>query len=173
MRVRHEPVGEGRDRRRRSRVSFAAAERAFDVVASATALVLLSPLFAAIALAIRRDSPGPVFFRQPRAGLHGRPFEFLKFRTMHVDNDDSAHQDYVCRLIENGEMACADENGSAGLQAGRRPARHARRPLSAQVEPGRAAAVHQRAARRHEHGRPAAGPRLRGGRLPATGTAGV
>jgi exopolysaccharide biosynthesis polyprenyl glycosylphosphotransferase len=115
MRVSHEPAwGRGATATGAPRSSGAAAvERAFDVVASAAALVLLSPLFAAIALAIRRDSPGPVFFRQQRVGLHGRPFEFLKFRTMKVDSDDSAHQAYVCRLIERGEMACVDENGAA------------------------------------------------------------
>jgi exopolysaccharide biosynthesis polyprenyl glycosylphosphotransferase len=47
------------------------------------ALVTLSPLLAVIAVAIKLDSPGPVFFRQRRVGVHGRPFTLLKFRTMH------------------------------------------------------------------------------------------
>ena len=58
------------------------AKRAFDLVLSALALLLLAPLLAVIALWIRFDSPGPVFFRQERVGLHGRPFRIHKFRTM-------------------------------------------------------------------------------------------
>lgn len=60
-------------------------KRLFDVIVSALALVLLAPLLAAVALAIRLDSPGPVFFRQERVGRHGVPFRIHKFRTMFVD----------------------------------------------------------------------------------------
>jgi len=59
--------------------------RIVDVVVSALLLVALSPLFALIALAIKWSSPGVVLFRQIRCGLHGRPFVFLKFRTMRED----------------------------------------------------------------------------------------
>jgi exopolysaccharide biosynthesis polyprenyl glycosylphosphotransferase len=61
------------------------AKRVFDVIGSGLALVLLSPMFAAVALAIRLESPGPVFFRQRRSGLNGRVFDMLKFRSMYVD----------------------------------------------------------------------------------------
>jgi exopolysaccharide biosynthesis polyprenyl glycosylphosphotransferase len=57
-------------------------KRVFDIVVSSMLLVLLLPLMALIALLIRSDSPGPVLFRQRRAGLEGRPFTVLKFRTM-------------------------------------------------------------------------------------------
>jgi lipopolysaccharide/colanic/teichoic acid biosynthesis glycosyltransferase len=60
-------------------------KRALDVLVSGCALVLLCPLFALIALAIRLDTPGPVIFRQWRAGRGGRPFVFFKFRSMSVD----------------------------------------------------------------------------------------
>ncbi len=60
------------------------AKRAFDLLASATALVLLSPVLIAVAVAIRRDSAGPVFFKQRRVGLNGREFDFYKFRSMRV-----------------------------------------------------------------------------------------
>jgi exopolysaccharide biosynthesis polyprenyl glycosylphosphotransferase len=63
-------------------------KRAFDLVLATVGLLLLAPLFLAIALAVRRSSPGPVFFRQPRVGKDERLFELLKFRTMRV-NDDS------------------------------------------------------------------------------------
>jgi exopolysaccharide biosynthesis polyprenyl glycosylphosphotransferase len=59
------------------------AKRAFDLVASAAALVVLSPLFLAIAAAVKLDSPGPVLFRQRRVGLAGRIFTVYKFRSMH------------------------------------------------------------------------------------------
>ena len=48
-------------------------------------MILLSPVLLAIAIAIVLDDRGPVFFRQPRVGLHGRPFMVYKFRTMHLD----------------------------------------------------------------------------------------
>ena len=60
-------------------------KRAFDIVVSATALVLLSPVLVACAVAIKLDTPGPVFFRQRRVGKDDRRFEVLKFRSMYVD----------------------------------------------------------------------------------------
>jgi exopolysaccharide biosynthesis polyprenyl glycosylphosphotransferase len=62
-----------------------AAKRVFDVVVAGTLLAVLSPVFAAIAVAIRTTSPGPVMFRQLRTGQHGRPFRIYKFRTMSLD----------------------------------------------------------------------------------------
>jgi len=58
------------------------AKRAIDISFAASALVVLSPLIALIALAIRIDMGSPVLFRQIRPGLHGRPFTLVKFRTM-------------------------------------------------------------------------------------------
>ena len=57
-------------------------KRGFDVVAAALGLVLLTPLLLGIALWIKLDSPGPVFFRQVRVGRYGKPFRIFKFRTM-------------------------------------------------------------------------------------------
>lgn len=62
-----------------------AAKRLFDVLVSACVLVALSPALFAVAVAIKLDSPGPVFFRQWRVGRNGRPFRMLKFRSMHRD----------------------------------------------------------------------------------------
>ncbi len=56
--------------------------RALDIVVSALALALSAPVLAAAAVAIRLESPGPVLYRQQRAGMHGRPFQVLKLRTM-------------------------------------------------------------------------------------------
>ena len=58
------------------------AKRAFDVLAASIGLLVLLPVFAVVALAIKIDSPGPVFFRQERVGRHGILFRILKFRTM-------------------------------------------------------------------------------------------
>ena len=63
-----------------------AIKRAFDLAASGIGLLLLSPLLLALAAWIRLDSPGPVFFRQERIGLRGRPFRIYKFRSMRVDH---------------------------------------------------------------------------------------
>ncbi len=59
--------------------------RTLELVMAGLLLLVLSPLLVAIAIAIKLDSPGPVLFRQLRCGLHGRPFTFLKFRSMRVD----------------------------------------------------------------------------------------
>jgi len=59
-------------------------KRVFDLFASSVLLVLLSPLFAAIALFIKLSSRGPVFFRQERVGFNKRPFIMYKFRTMYL-----------------------------------------------------------------------------------------
>ena len=59
------------------------AKRLFDVIIAATALLLLAPLLLCLAVAIKLDSPGPVFFRQQRVGRFGVPFSIHKFRTMH------------------------------------------------------------------------------------------
>jgi len=59
------------------------AKRLFDVAVAALALLLLSPLLLLVALAVKLDTPGPVFYRQERVGRHGVPFRIHKFRTMH------------------------------------------------------------------------------------------
>jgi exopolysaccharide biosynthesis polyprenyl glycosylphosphotransferase len=61
------------------------AKRLFDIAASATALLLLSPLFLIVALLIRLDSKGPIFFSQSRVGKQGQKFRFWKFRSMSID----------------------------------------------------------------------------------------
>jgi Undecaprenyl-phosphate glucose phosphotransferase len=65
-------------------------KRTLDLAISGTALVLLSPVCAAIALAIRLSDGGPVLYRQRRMGLDGRPFDIVKFRSMIVDAEESS-----------------------------------------------------------------------------------
>jgi lipopolysaccharide/colanic/teichoic acid biosynthesis glycosyltransferase len=77
-------------------------KRVIDVLGSAFLLLVLSPLLAIIALAIKLTSKGPVIFRQERLGQFGSRFRCLKFRTMYVNNDPKIHQEYVQRFI-NGQ----------------------------------------------------------------------
>ena len=67
------------------RRSSQVAKRALDVTLSTLLIVLLAPLIAAVAVAIRVESPGPVFFRQPRPGRGRKTFDMLKFRSMYED----------------------------------------------------------------------------------------
>lgn len=67
-------------------------KRLFDWLASGLGLVLLSPVLFLIALAVKLDSPGPVFFRQERVGQYGKPFRIHKFRTMVTDAESRGLQ---------------------------------------------------------------------------------
>ena len=66
------------------------AKRALDLVLSVVLLTLGAPFFLIPAILIKRESPGPVFFRQMRIGKDGEPFEMIKFRTMHIEADSEA-----------------------------------------------------------------------------------
>lgn len=85
-----------RDSGRRSLLGI---KRVMDVVGSALALIMCSPLFLLAALAIKVTSKGPVLFKQQRVGYHGRRFTFLKFRSMRIGNDPGVHREYVTKLI--------------------------------------------------------------------------
>jgi lipopolysaccharide/colanic/teichoic acid biosynthesis glycosyltransferase len=74
-------------------------KRGIDIVGSGTLLLILSPVLAAIALAIKLTSKGPVVFKQERLGQFGVRFKCLKFRTMYTGNDPKVHRDYVQRFI--------------------------------------------------------------------------
>ncbi|MGB9513923.1 MAG: sugar transferase [Candidatus Acidiferrum sp.] len=87
-------------------------KRVIDVFGSLLALIVLSPLFAIIALAIKWTSDGPVLFVQERLGQHGKKFRFLKFRSMRTDCDSKIHQEYVTRFIA-GDASLAEGAGSA------------------------------------------------------------
>lgn len=65
-------------------LAYAISKRAFDIVFASLAILVSAPLMAAIALCIKLNSPGPIFFRQERVGLNGRLFQMLKFRTMQM-----------------------------------------------------------------------------------------
>lgn len=83
--------------------SYARLKRWLDVVFS----LLISPLLVLvgvmIAVAIRLDSPGPIFYRQRRIGQNGVEFDMLKFRSMHINSQDGSHRDAIQRYM-HGEV---------------------------------------------------------------------
>jgi len=74
-------------------------KRGMDILGSGILLLILSPLLALIALAIKLSSQGPVIFEQERLGQFGRSFKCLKFRTMYANNDPKIHREYVQNFI--------------------------------------------------------------------------
>ena len=97
-------------------------KRAIDLSGSLSALVLLSPLFAAIAIAIKLDSQGPVLFRQDRVGQYGARFTFLKFRSMAVQCDPNVHREYIHRFIAGeGGLKQADTKGRGVFKLAKDP----------------------------------------------------
>jgi undecaprenyl-phosphate galactose phosphotransferase len=83
-------------------------KRIFDLTISISGLLFLWPIMAIIALLIRLDSPGPIFFRHQRIGKDGRTFDLYKFRTMVYGGDDNGYLRYLKQLIESEK----DGNGS-------------------------------------------------------------
>ncbi|MEK5741554.1 sugar transferase [Acinetobacter variabilis] len=66
-------------------------KRLLDIVIASIALILLSPLYAYVAYKVRKNLGSPVIFRQVRPGLHGKPFEMIKFRTMTDERDEKGN----------------------------------------------------------------------------------
>ena len=75
-------------------------KRALDILLSFCGIIILSPLYLLIALAIKIDDPGPAFFFQKRVGLHKTHFRIMKFRTMKM----SSPHDVPTHLLENPEQ---------------------------------------------------------------------
>jgi len=73
-------------------------KRCLDVLGAFTLLVLVAPLMLVVAILIRRDSSGSVFFRQTRLGMDLREFTLLKFRTMREGTDEAPHREYVRQI---------------------------------------------------------------------------
>jgi len=86
-------------------------KRGMDLIGSLLLLITLSPVFLAIAAAIKLTSRGPILFRQQRIGEHGTAFTFLKFRSMYVNNDASQHKEYVRQLIAGQAAKHTNEAG--------------------------------------------------------------
>lgn len=72
----------------RSKPVYEFFKRLFDIVFSLIGLILLSPVFLYVTIRIRRESPGPAFFKQKRVGKNGEPFDMFKFRSMYIDAEE-------------------------------------------------------------------------------------
>ena len=79
-------------------------KRSFDILGSATLLALCAPTMLLIAFLIRRDSHGPVFFRQARLGMDLHEFTLLKFRTMQEGTDEAPHRDYIKQIMKSDAL---------------------------------------------------------------------
>lgn len=77
-------------------------KRLLDYLVSSLLLIILSPVFVAVAIAIKLDSPGEVLFRQTRVGLNGQHFKIWKFRTMYVNSEALQQQLEVKNEVEGG-----------------------------------------------------------------------
>jgi exopolysaccharide biosynthesis polyprenyl glycosylphosphotransferase len=91
-----------------------ALKRTLDLVGASLGLLLTAPLIAYLAVRIKRDSAGPVLFRQTRLGEGMRPFEVVKFRTMHVGTDDAQHREFIRRTMSADALPA--ENGLYKLE---------------------------------------------------------
>jgi lipopolysaccharide/colanic/teichoic acid biosynthesis glycosyltransferase len=93
-----------------SRFSYAVClKRVVDTVAAVLVLALFAPIIPFIALAIKINSPGPVFFRDRRQGLHGRPFKCVKFRTMRVGADKLQDKLRFISEVDGPQFKMADD----------------------------------------------------------------
>jgi undecaprenyl-phosphate galactose phosphotransferase len=92
--------------------SEAALRRVIDILGSLAILIGLAPFLAAIALAVKVSSRGPIFFRQERVGRRGRRFTMYKFRTMVDGNDPSIHREYLRSFIKSGAAAAVGTDGT-------------------------------------------------------------
>jgi lipopolysaccharide/colanic/teichoic acid biosynthesis glycosyltransferase len=108
---------------RNERRATAVACRVLDVAGAAVLLILLSPLLAAIMVAIRFDSPGRAVFRQRRVGRGMHQFTVNKFRSMHSSAPSDAHRAYVLKLITGEHETVACDEGLYKLTGDRRVTR--------------------------------------------------
>jgi lipopolysaccharide/colanic/teichoic acid biosynthesis glycosyltransferase len=102
------------------------AKRTLDVVLAGFAMVVLAIPWLIVCALIRLDSPGPALFRQVRIGKDGQPFTLFKFRTMAEGNDDSVHEEYVSRMIREGDESLRNSDGALKLEGDARITRMGR-----------------------------------------------
>ncbi len=82
-------------------------KRVVDLVGATAGLLLAAPVMILAAIAIKLDSPGPVFFRQDRIGTGGLPFKVWKFRTMQTGASEDVHRELVTRMLVGEELGTA------------------------------------------------------------------
>ena len=98
-RISAEPLGALEAPARPRWFRYETAKRAIDLVMATLGLISTAPIWLAIVIAIKLDSPGPAIFVQDRVGLNGRRFRFYKFRSMHVDQCDPT----AAKLVQRGD----------------------------------------------------------------------
>jgi lipopolysaccharide/colanic/teichoic acid biosynthesis glycosyltransferase len=84
--------------------SYLRAKRILDILFILLMLVPLCIVMVIVAVLIRLDSKGPIFFRQKRVGLHGVEFDMFKFRSMHMNCDDSAHREAIKQYMNGATL---------------------------------------------------------------------
>ena len=86
-------------------------KRTIDVFGSFAGLLILSPMFLALAVLVKLRSPGPAIFRQERVGKDSRHFTFFKFRSMVNNADDASHREYIKRLLREDNIIPEENRG--------------------------------------------------------------
>jgi lipopolysaccharide/colanic/teichoic acid biosynthesis glycosyltransferase len=99
----------------KERRSVVMTKRAMDIAGSTLMLLVCAPVFIAIAAAVKLSSKGPVFFRQQRVGQFGQHFTFLKFRSMRINNDHTAHKEFVTKFIASQANRQPANGGGEGV----------------------------------------------------------
>jgi exopolysaccharide biosynthesis polyprenyl glycosylphosphotransferase len=98
------------ERKLRHQYGYRLVKRLFDVIASSIAVVILSPVFLIIAIAIKINDPaGPVFYTQTRIGEHGKPFRMFKFRSMVTNADELLEKLRAKNEIEGAMFKMKDD----------------------------------------------------------------
>jgi lipopolysaccharide/colanic/teichoic acid biosynthesis glycosyltransferase len=96
----------------RSRALGLKIKRILDIIGSIAGILIFSPFFILIPIGIKLTSRGPVLFRQERVGQDEKRFIFLKFRSMHINNDQDVHKEFVQKLISRKLPDSAVDNGN-------------------------------------------------------------
>jgi exopolysaccharide biosynthesis polyprenyl glycosylphosphotransferase len=96
-------------------------KRGFDVVVATLMILLASPIMLLAAIAIWLTDGSPLLFRQTRVGIHGKPFELLKFRTMRTKSSDTVHREYVKEWIQRNAAERSDADGAKIYKIGSDP----------------------------------------------------
>ena len=93
-------------------------KRGFDIAVATLMILAVSPILVIAAVAIRLVDGGPLLFRQIRVGIHGKPFELLKFRTMRSQCSDTIHREYVKGWIQRDPARQSEGNGTEVYKIG-------------------------------------------------------
>lgn len=94
------------------RSSYLKTKRVLDILFSLLVMIPICLVVAIVAVCIRFETPGPIFYRQKRLGLNGHEFMMLKFRSMYINNDDSVHRQAIARFMDGQKLNEGKEDTS-------------------------------------------------------------